>query len=165
MGADENQISEENLTLKNSIYLFYDDTLDFQVDLIDEKSDLKNRFVRALKWKEAKDQIKADLLKFLKPDLCKFQPSEKNIAFEFPRSFITKLYDMVHKFRTLDPGILYLPDLVYHYSRLDSVQRKRLKEIFDNYNRYDLKKQDNEIFYLPVILTWIELLIRQKGEK
>lgn len=156
---------EAKINLKDSIYLFYDDTLDFQIDLIDETSDLKNRFVRALKWKEVKDQIKADLLKFLKPDLCKFQPSEKNIAFEFPRSFITKLYDMVHKFRTLDPGILYLPDLVYHYSRLDSVQRKRLKEIFDNYNRYDLKKQDNEIFYLPVILTWIELLIRQKGEK
>lgn len=164
---DRNNIAEENLSLKNSIYLFYDDTLDFQVDLIDEKSGLKNRYVRALKWKEAKETVKSDLKKFLKADLCMYQEKEKNITFEFPRSFITKLYDMVHKFRTLNPGILYLPDFVYHYSRFDSARREKLKKIFNTYyNRYDLDKDNqNPIFYLPVILTWIELLTRQKGEK
>ena len=92
---------------------------------------------------------------FRSNNLSKYETGETRIKFDFPRSFISKLYNMTEKYHKLDAGILYLPDFVYHYSRFDSSLRKKIKPIFETYNRYDLDKNgNNPIYYLPIILNW-----------
>ncbi len=162
---------KNRLKLKDSITLFYDDTLHFWVKTMSNE-EKKKRYLLTARWSEITKQlwgnpdhsITKHLKLFISRDLAKFDETEQRVKFEFPRSFITKLYQMVDRYRNEKDGVLYLIDLVYGYSRLDRELFKKLKPIYELYNRPDIKTQ-NYIIYLPIILNWLELLLRKKGER
>lgn len=162
---------KNKLKLKDSITMFYDDTLHFLVKTMPDE-EKKDRYLLTARWSEMTKQlwdnpdhsVEKHLKMFISNQLAEFVEDEKRVKFEFPRSFISKLYQMVDRYRNEKDGVLYLIDLVYSYSRLNRELFNKLKPIYNLYNRPDIKTK-NYIIYLPIILNWLELLLRKKGEK
>lgn len=173
------------LKKKNSIVFFYDELTSFfsrhkEQGFVDEASGqnskspnearcpdssqdtIRARYLLAARWSEVEQFIKPALAEFLDASLCSCV--NEKVVTEYPRSFIGKLYEMHQKYLTFPEGQIYLPDLVYHYSRMDKHLRNKLKNIYARYAKYQKKQPENPIRYLPVVLNWLELLIREKGE-
>jgi len=151
-----------NLHKKNSIVFFYDELSSFIASKLSDES-FKDRYLFALKWEEVNNAIRTGLSEFLGKKLITMDNGKINV--KYSRNFIGKLYDIHQKYLKNREGEIYLPDFVYYYARMDRNIRPLMDHfIEEKYLRYDQKKLDNPIRYLPVILNWLELLLREKGE-
>jgi len=149
------------LKKKNSIVLFYDEVTNFIARQITDYS-MKKRYLFATTWGEVHSQVIEALKLFLAPEICCFENGK--VTAKYSHRFIGKLYEIQHKFLTHPEGHIYIPDLVYHFSRLEKDIYDKLKPIYEKYVNYHEKRLDNPIRYLPVVLNWLELLLREKGE-
>lgn len=149
------------LKKKNSVVLFYDELTNFRAQQLKNYS-MKKRYLFATTWDEVHTQVLSALKLFLAPEICSIKNGK--VEAKFSHRFIGKLHEINHKFLTHREGHIYIPDLVYHFSRLESDVRDKLLPIYEKYVNYHEKRIDNPIRYLPVVLNWLELLLREKGE-
>ena len=172
----EERAEKPYLARKNSIALFYDREADAEArrlreDYKDLQGDEADRIPMALKWDEARRYILCPLQEIFVPALAALEGGENGrVKLKIPRAFLSKLYAVVVRWREEEAGVLYLPDLVYHgaraLSRLPENQVGPAKKILDRYRLYRKGPEDRlEIRYLHTVLTWAELLIREKGGK
>ena len=147
---------------KNSMTFFYDELTGFQA-LHEKNTDMKLRYLTALKWSDVHKNLLPYLEQFLEDTL--YEMEGQQVKLEYSRGFIGKLFEMHQKYLNEPEGEIYLPDLVYHFARLEPSQNKMLQDIFETFQHYEDKNPQNAIRYLPVLLTWLELLIREKGGK
>jgi hypothetical protein len=148
------------LKKKNSIVLFYDEQTNFLATRV--PAPFTERYLLAAKWDEVQTYIVDRLRKFLSPSLIDIVDAQ--LEPKYSHNFIGKLFDMYQKYLINFEGQIYLPDLVYHYSRIEQSLKPYLRPIFDDYANYQQKQPENPIRYLPVVLIWLELLLREKGE-
>lgn len=158
--AKANYDPKDKLKKKNSIVLFYDDQSSFLASRVTDI--LQERYLLAAKWPEVNEFIIERLRKFLLPTLVPLKDGKLDP--QYSRNFIGKLFDLHQKYLSSNEGEIYIPDLVYHYSRLEKNLRDKLEPIYKDYVNYQKKQPENPIRYLPVVLNWLELLLREKGE-
>ena len=128
------------------------------------KDTVQAHYLVAAKWNEVYEFIIKGLEAFLDSELVEEFENNK-LSLKYSKGFIGKLYEMHDKYLHNKEGRIYIPDLVYHFSRIEKDLRYKLFPIFMRYINYHHKQLDNPIRYLPVVLNWLELLTREKGEK
>lgn len=171
MGSVLYQTQDDTVRLKDNLVLFYDANQAFSIKTMDQE--FHDRYALSIGWRHVylkspvlyNESLLEQLTAFLQPGIATWVKNDKEnrIQFEFPKSYINKLYQLVNRFQTEHAAVYFISDLVYHHGRMNADMRNKLKFIYERYNRPDIKTA-NPIKYLPVLLTWIELLQRRKGD-
>ncbi|MBD3343175.1 MAG: type III-A CRISPR-associated protein Cas10/Csm1 [Candidatus Lokiarchaeota archaeon] len=152
---------DNKLQKKNSMVFFYDELTSF-IALNSQNSELKDRYLLATNWDEVYNHIIEALSMFLDKEI--YEVDNNKISVHYSRNFIGKLFDMHKKYLTYPDGVIYIIDLVYNYARMERNIKNKLLPIYEHYMNYQKKELNNPIRFLPVVLNWLELLLREKGE-
>lgn len=142
----------KSLSLKNNFCFFFDENA-------------KSKVKHSVTWQEAKDKIFTVILTLLEKSTyeeAKNKSVEGKINLGFSRALISKLFFAIDKFRSAkEDDISYQIDLVYNIAR----ERENKDQLNDVLLQNGVWKDENFLLYLPFVLNYLELLIREKGEK
>ncbi|MCC7431005.1 type III-A CRISPR-associated protein Cas10/Csm1, partial [bacterium] len=145
-----NKEGEKSLSIKNSFCFFYDESLNCK--------EFEGKVRLSVSWQEAKEKIFPIISGLL--ENAKLEDNKVNLGVS--RALISKLFASVDKFRNSEVNdISYQINLIYHIAREKENREMLVKNLIEN----GVWKDENFMFYLPFALHYLELIIREKGEK